>query len=124
MDLNVKNANYELVMVAIEKYLKEKHDDACGCQRCIGDIAAYALNILPPHYYVDTDAGRDEEIGSPWVMVEHAVREAIEEVMAKQTIHPHEQGRMVQVEGRAGACAGGGKVCKKGGEKNKLQRHL
>jgi hypothetical protein len=42
-------------------------------------MAALALNCLPPHYYVD--AGRGGEIGSPSVMVESAVIEAIERVM-------------------------------------------
>jgi hypothetical protein len=48
-------------------------------------MAAIALNYLPPHYYVDMQEKR--EIGSPWVMVETAVVEAIDRVSEKPN-HP------------------------------------
>lgn len=112
MGLNVKNANYQLVLSAVVKRLKEKYADACDCPRCIGDMAAYALNLLPPHYYVETDADKDEEFGSPWVMVEYAVCEAIEGVMAKPN---HPQALERRVHGRR--CAVAGTEKEQGGEK-------
>jgi len=45
----------------------------------MNDTAALALNFLSPHYYVDADQNR--ALGSPWIMVENAVAEAIERVM-------------------------------------------
>ncbi len=81
MDCNVRNANYERVMSVMDKLLKERYPDMCSCSRCINDIAAIALNYLPPHYYVDFEG--EKEIGSPWVMVETAVIEAIERVMER-----------------------------------------
>lgn len=80
MDCRVKNANYERVVVVMDKYLKDKErfTHVCACTRCVSDIAALALNYLPPHYYVD--AAASHEIGSPWVMVETAVVEAIDRV--------------------------------------------
>jgi len=79
MDCNVKNANYERVLSVMEKYMKERYKNACSCPQCINDIAAIALNYLPPHYYVYSDNNKNE-IGSPWVMVETAVVEAIDRV--------------------------------------------
>ena len=51
----------------------------------MNDIAAIALNYLPPHYYVEKE--ENKEIGSPWVMVETAVVEAIDRVIEKPN-HP------------------------------------
>jgi Late competence development protein ComFB. len=79
VDLNVTNANYERVIAAMDKFLVERYRDFCACPRCLSDIAAIALNYLPPHYIVETEAGNEH--GSPWVMVETAVTEAIDRVM-------------------------------------------
>ena len=81
MQCDVKNANYERVISVMDKYLKERYRNVCSCPRCVNDIAALALNYLPPHYYVHADHGKEnKEIGSPWVMVETAVVEAIDRV--------------------------------------------
>jgi len=90
MDCNVRNANYERVVAVMDKLLKERYQDVCACPRCINDIAAIALNYLPPHYYVEKEGGK--EIGSPWVMVETAVVEAIDRVMENPN-HPHQAQR-------------------------------
>jgi hypothetical protein len=45
----------------------------------MSDIAAIALNYLPPHYTVNPNYGKEN--GSPWIMVETAVTEAIDRVM-------------------------------------------
>jgi hypothetical protein len=86
MELNVRNANYERVMAVMDRFLKERYPAICCCPRCINDIAAIALNYLPPHYYVDRDD--HSESGSPWVMVETAVVEAIDRVSGNPN-HPH-----------------------------------
>jgi competence protein ComFB len=78
MKCNVQNANYERVIAVINKFLQERYQNVCNCPQCINDIAAIALNYLPPHYYVN--AKFEKEIGSPWVMVETAVVEAIDRV--------------------------------------------
>jgi competence protein ComFB len=88
MDCKVRNANYEQVIAVMERYLKEKYKNVCNCPRCVSDIAALALNYLPPHYYVTLDENR--EIGSPSVMVETAVIEAIDRVMENPNHHCHE----------------------------------
>ena len=86
MDFIAKNANYERVTAVIDRFLKERYPNICSCPRCINDIAAIALNYLPPHYYVDSE--EKMETGSPWLMVETAVVEAIGRV-AEHPNQPH-----------------------------------
>jgi len=88
MDCDVKNANYERVVSVMGKLMKERYGNVCSCPRCVSDIAAIALNYLPPHYYVDLR--EPKEMGSPWVMVETAVIEAIDRV-SENPNHPHLQ---------------------------------
>ncbi len=85
MNCDVRNANYERVMAVMDRFLKERYTNVCSCPRCVNDIAAIALNFLPPHYYVDKSD--NHEIGSPWVMVETAVVEAIGRVVEKPNHH-------------------------------------
>jgi competence protein ComFB len=85
MDFNVSNANYERVTAVLDVFLKERYRHVCSCPRCLSDIAAIALNYLPPHYYVDKE--EKKESGSPWLMVETAVVEAIDRV-AENPNHP------------------------------------
>lgn len=75
----IRNANCERVLFIIDKFLKDRYSHACCCMKCFSDAAAIALNLLPPHYYAGTDGAGD--YGSPWVMVETAVAEAMERVM-------------------------------------------
>jgi hypothetical protein len=75
----VVNANYEKVMATLDRLLsEERFMGACRCAKCLDDMAALALNCLQPHYYVD--AGRGGEVGSPSVLVENAVIEAMDTV--------------------------------------------
>lgn len=85
MECSVQNANYDRVLLVIEKYLANRYANACNCPRCVSDMAALALNYLPPHYYVESAPGK--ELGSPWVMVESAVVEAIDRVLERPN-HP------------------------------------
>lgn len=87
MDLFVQNANLDRVRLVIDKYMSEHSKNVCCCNRCVNDIAAIALNYLPPHYYVPAETPSDS--GSPWVMIETAVAEAIDRVMT----HPNHHGR-------------------------------
>ncbi len=88
MYCNVRNANYERVIAVMDRFLKDKYKNVCNCPRCISDIAALALNYLPPHYYVELE--EHKEIGSPWVMVETAVVEAIDRVTENPKHKAHE----------------------------------
>ncbi len=81
MNCNVRNANYERVLSVMETFLNERYRNVCSCSRCVSDIAALALNFLPPHYF--SDDKNATKAGSPLVMVETAVIEAIDVVMKK-----------------------------------------
>jgi len=85
MDCEIRNANQERVIAVMDRFLRERYKGICSCRRCVSDMAAIALNYLPPHYYVDMQEKR--EIGSPWVMVETAVVEAIDRV-SENPNHP------------------------------------
>jgi hypothetical protein len=78
MECKVTNANYERVVSTINRFLADGAYEVCCCSRCVSDIAAIALNNLAPHYYVDSET--DKEAGSPMMIVEAAVVEAIERV--------------------------------------------
>ena len=81
MNRDVRNANIEKVIDAICRHMKkEEYQGACACTKCLSDIAAMALNYLPPHYYVEAEKG--DAAGSPWMMVDSAVQEAIKKVTA------------------------------------------
>jgi len=47
----LKNFSEVLVERALEEYLS-KVSVPCTCERCRADIIAFALNRLPPRYYV------------------------------------------------------------------------
>ena len=81
----VINANHERVISVVGKFLVDRYKNICTCPRCMNDVVAIALNYLPPHYIVETETGK--EYGSPWVMVETAVAEAIDRVMENPN-HP------------------------------------
>jgi len=75
----VENANHDKVMFYIDKTLSET-SKYCHCHRCRLDAAAMALNTLPPHYYVSAPNNNTRELGSPWILIEVAVREAMDAV--------------------------------------------
>lgn len=47
----LRNFSEVMVKQAMDEYLA-KADLPCKCERCRADIAAFALNRLPPRYYV------------------------------------------------------------------------
>lgn len=54
--MNVKNCMEELVWSHLDRVLDSYPEDVCRCPRCRNDLAALALNFLPPRY-VATDRG-------------------------------------------------------------------
>ena len=87
----VANANYDKVFYYIDKMLSE-NEKYCGCPRCRMDAAAIALNTLPPHYYVENGNKDDKDFGSPWLLIEVAVREAMTKVLGSPHHPPKESG--------------------------------
>lgn len=70
-------------MIVMERIMARENRKLCRCSRCMGAAAALALNLLPPHYYAEHHDGQAES-GSPWLMVETAVAEALERIV----LHP------------------------------------
>jgi hypothetical protein len=73
---SVTNANFDRIVSVVGKYLGESRVNGCTCEKCINSIIATALNALPTHYYVDK--AWEHAVGSPWILVENAVAEAVE----------------------------------------------
>ncbi len=89
----IENANYGKVLFFIDKVLSED-GRFCRCERCRLDAAALALNTLPPHYYFVNQNNKDKELGSPWILIEMAVRHSMERVL----LFPHHDGELVRLE--------------------------
>lgn len=87
----IQNANYDKVWYYIDKMLAET-DLPCGCMRCRLDAVALALNTLPPHYFVDLGDDSEKELGSPWILIEMAAREAMEKVRKNPNHRDHPTG--------------------------------
>jgi competence protein ComFB len=77
--LKVENANYVKVTYFIDK-IQSENPGYCKCHRCRLDVAALALNTLPPHYFINPSHSRSQDLGSPWILIEMAVLEAMEKV--------------------------------------------
>ena len=94
----VENANYDKVLFFIDKVLSED-SRFCRCSRCRMDVTALALNTLPPHYCVTSGGNPDKEQGSPWILIEMAVRHSLEKVLA----FPHHNRDIARLEDSEGA---------------------
>jgi len=68
-------------MIVMEKIMARDGKNICTCSRCVDAVAALALNLLPPHYYAEPH--EESETGSPWLMVETAVVEAVDRIAQK-----------------------------------------
>jgi hypothetical protein len=85
MECKIENANFDRVFSIIETLQRDRFRSVCSCGRCTCDVAALALNYLPPHYFANGAKAAENEAGSPWVMVETAVIAAIARVQE----YPH-----------------------------------
>jgi len=81
---SVTNANFDRILSVVGKYLGESRVSGCVCEKCVKSVIADALNVLPTHYYADQT--REHAVGSPWVLVENAVAEAVEKHQARVCI--------------------------------------
>ena len=89
----IENANYGKVIFFIDKVLSED-SRFCRCKRCRMDAAALALNTLPPHYYFVDRNTENKELGSPWILIEMAVRHSMERVL----VFPHHDRGLTRLE--------------------------
>lgn len=86
----LKNYMEALVLDFIPKYLAEK-ENACGCDRCQADIAALALNELPPKYIVTVKGELYTQISQLQRQYEADIMMAVmkaQELVSKNPRHP------------------------------------
>lgn len=79
--MSVHNANHDRVLSVLNAIRREDKSGHGFCPTCTNAIVATALNSMSPHYYVEQQY--DQELGSPWLVVETAVRDAIERLHAQ-----------------------------------------
>jgi hypothetical protein len=77
LEVTVKDANYERVVIALDSILRKQGYEICACPQCVNAVVATALNCMTPHYY--TDPKWNDCAGSPWEIIETAVLDAIRE---------------------------------------------
>ncbi|MCL6612662.1 MAG: late competence development ComFB family protein [Peptococcaceae bacterium] len=78
------NATELILFEQLNKMLSQR--DICKCERCRLDIAAVALNNLPPNYVVSTE-GEVLRSVNPQLKVD--VQRQLEEAVARVAAHPH-----------------------------------
>jgi hypothetical protein len=74
--LTVRDANHDRVLSVLNTIRWEEDSTHCFCSACTNAIVAMALNCMSTHYC--TDERLSGLIGTPWVIVNEAVNEAIE----------------------------------------------
>jgi hypothetical protein len=78
---SLSDANVGRVMTVAEHYLRDCASPCSSGEACRTAVVVTALNSLPTHYYVD--AFRQDTAGSPWVLVEQAVADAVEQTCCR-----------------------------------------
>lgn len=84
--MRLVNATEITLFEQLGKILRQR--DICGCARCRLDIAAIALNNLPPNYVVST-AGEVIRAVSPQLKID--VQKELEQAIAKVSARPHHE---------------------------------
>lgn len=82
--MRLVNATEITVFEQLNKILDQR--DICKCERCKLDIAAVALNNLPPNYVVSTEGEVIKAI-SPQLRID--VQRQIEQAIARVSARPH-----------------------------------
>lgn len=77
--IKLENANYERVILALERMLAA-NPKFCHCIRCRLDATAIALNSLPPRYFITPTSMDIDDLASSWLMVEVSILQAMERV--------------------------------------------
>lgn len=92
--MKVKNIVENLVWESLDGVLETK-PGACKCDKCRADMAAFALNHLPPKYVV-TDVGETiARAGSLDNKVRIAVLVALTEAVELVSARPRHEGKLL-----------------------------
>lgn len=82
--MRLVNATEITVLEQLNRILKQR--DVCQCERCRLDIAAIAINNLPPNYVVSTEGEVIKTI-SPQLKID--VQRQLEHAIALVSARPH-----------------------------------
>ena len=85
----MKIKNYiEDVFIHLLYNLVKDRENVCKCEKCLSDIAAIALNRLPPHYVVSEKGEVYSKVLNMSIQFEADVTTAILEAIEKVSKNP------------------------------------
>lgn len=90
--MQVKNYMEDLVFERLNEVL-EKYKNICTCEKCRYDIAALALNFLPPRYFVTSQGETYARTKSLEQQFNIDILTAISHAVKIVTSHPHHDGK-------------------------------
>jgi competence protein ComFB len=88
--VKIKNYMEDVVIHLLYNIVKDR-EDICKCEKCLNDIAAIALNRLPPHYVVSEKGEVYSKVLNMSIQFEADVTKAIIEAIGIVTGNPRHE---------------------------------
>ncbi|NLZ90682.1 MAG: late competence development ComFB family protein [Clostridiales bacterium] len=85
--MKIRNYMEDVVVHLLYNLVKERAD-ICKCEKCLSDIAAIALNRLPPHYVVSEKGEVYSKVLNMSIQFEADVTTAILEAIERVSKNP------------------------------------
>lgn len=85
--MKIKNYMEDVVIHLLYNLVKDR-ENVCKCEKCLSDIAAIALNRLPPHYVVSEKGEVYSKVLNMSIQFEADVTTAILEAIEKVSKNP------------------------------------
>ena len=85
--MKIKNYMEDVVIHLLYNLVKDR-ENVCKCEKCLSDIAAIALNRLPPHYVVSEKGEVYSKVLNMSIQFEADVTTAILEAIERVSKSP------------------------------------
>ncbi|HOC08962.1 MAG: late competence development ComFB family protein [Clostridiales bacterium] len=85
--MKIKNYMEDVVIHLLYNLVKDR-ENVCKCEKCLSDIAAIALNRLPPHYVVSEKGEVYSKVLNMSIQFEADVTTAILEAIERVSKNP------------------------------------
>lgn len=85
--MKIKNYMEDVVIHLLYNLVKDR-ENVCKCEKCLSDIAAIALNKLPPHYVVSEKGEVYSKVLNMSIQFEADVTTAILEAIERVSKNP------------------------------------
>lgn len=85
--MKIKNYMEDVVIHLLYNHVKDR-ENVCKCEKCLSDIAAIALNRLPPHYVVSEKGEVYSKVLNMSIQFEADVTTAILEAIERVSKNP------------------------------------